>query len=134
MQQSKVWCWKPNIYELFFGFWAHLGCLVLETHHLRIIFGILDPYLGCLVLETLHLRVVSEVWDPDLGCFVLETQHLRIVFEFWAPDLGCLVLETHFPIKCSKHIDFFMVWEPARYTKADPADPDKMSHRGQLWP
>ena len=29
---------------------------------------------------------------------------------------------------------FVTVWEPARYTKADPADPDKMSHRGQLWP
>ena len=37
--------------------------------------------------------------------------------------LGCLVLDTHFPRKCSKNIDFYTVWEPAWYTKADPADP-----------
>ena len=35
-----AWCQKPNIYELFWGFWTHLGCLVSETQHLRIIFGI----------------------------------------------------------------------------------------------
>ena len=38
-----VWCQKPNIYELFFGFCSHLGCLVSETKHLRINFGIWDP-------------------------------------------------------------------------------------------
>ena len=63
-QKSNVWCWKPNIYalflrfwtytwdascqkpniyEFFLGFWTQLGCLVSETQHLRIIFGILDP-------------------------------------------------------------------------------------------
>ena len=42
-KKSKGWCWKPNIYELFLGFWTHLGCLVSETQHLRIICGILDP-------------------------------------------------------------------------------------------
>ena len=43
LQKSKVWCQKPNIYELFLGFWTLLGCLVSETQHLRSIFGILDP-------------------------------------------------------------------------------------------
>ena len=58
-------------------------------------------------------------------------------FEVLDPDLGCLVLENNFPRTCSKNNAFFTVWEPGWYTKADPAgppDPDKMSHRGPLWP
>ena len=46
-----VWCQKTYIYELLLRFWTHLGCLVLETQHLRMIFEILDLHLGCLVLE-----------------------------------------------------------------------------------
>ena len=93
-------------------------------------FEVWDPDLVCLGLETQYLRINFEVLDPDLGCLVLETQHVRIIFEVLDPDLGCLVLETNFPRKCSKNTAFFTVWEPARYTKADPADPDKI--RGQL--
>ena len=54
--------------------------------------------------------------------------------------LGFVVLETHFPRKCSKNIDFYTVWEPAWYTKADPADPPdpanpaEMVHSWQLAP
>ena len=55
-----VWCQKPNIYELFSGFWTHLGCLVLETQHVRIIFEILDLHLGCLVLEPIFRENVPK--------------------------------------------------------------------------
>ena len=85
-----VWCQKPNIYESFLGFWTHLGCLVSETQHLRIIFEVLD----------LHL--------------------------------GCLVLETHFPRKCFKNNDFYTVWEPVWYTKADPPDPANPANPAEM--
>ena len=71
---------------------------------------------------------------------VLETQHLRIIFEVLDLHLGCLVLETHFPRTCSKNIDFYTVWEPAWYTKADQdnqpdqADQAEMVHGRQLGP
>ena len=107
---------------------------MLETPNLRIHFEVLDPDLGCLVLESPHIRIIFEVLDPDLGWLLLETQHLGIIFEVLDPDLVCLALETNFPRTCSKNTVFFAVWQPARYTKADPPDPDKMSHRGQLWP
>ena len=71
---------------------------------------------------------------------MFETQHLRIIFEVLDLHLGCLVLDTHFPIKCSKNIDFFTVWELAWYTKADqdnspdPVDPAEMEHDRQFGP
>ena len=40
-------------------------------------FEVLDPDLGCLVLETQHLRMIFEVLDLHLGCLVLETNFPR---------------------------------------------------------
>ena len=81
-----------------------------------------------------------ECFPAKIQSLVLETQHLRIIFEVLDLHLGCLVLETHFPRKCFKNIDFYTVWEPAWYTKADPADQDnqpdqaEMVHGRQLGP
>ena len=44
--------------------------------------------MGCLVLETLHLRIIFEALVPDLGCLVLEAQHLRIIFEVLDQPIG----------------------------------------------
>ena len=68
LQKSKDRCWKPNIYELFFGFWTHLGCLVSETQHLRIIFGILDPP------GILDPRCGSDPSTSNLDC--LQARHV----------------------------------------------------------
>ena len=71
-------------------------------------------------------------FHAKIQSLVLETQHLRIIFEVLDLHLGCLVLETHFPRKCSKNIDFYTVWEPAWYTKADPADPDNPADPAEM--
>ena len=42
---------------------------------------VFDSDLGCLVLETQHLRIMFEVLDPDLGCLVLETHFPRTCFK-----------------------------------------------------
>ena len=46
---------------------------------------------------------------------------------------GCLVLETYFPRRCPKNIDFYTVWEPAWYTKADPLDPPDPAEMVHSW-
>ena len=60
-----------------------LECVVLETKHLRIIFGTLDPP-GMPGLR--NPTFTNYVWDfwTHLGCLVPETQHLRIIF--WILD------------------------------------------------
>merc|ERR1712216_1050874 len=107
-----VWCPKPNIYELFLGFWTLLGCLVSKTQHLRIIFGILDPF-GMSGVR--NPTFTNSFWDfgpfwgvwcqkPNiyelflgfwtlLGCLVSEPQHLRIIF-------GILNLILFLPWEC----------------------------------
>ena len=105
MQKSKVWCWKPNIYELFLRCWTYTWDAWCWK-----------PIFRENVAKTLFF--FSKI--PSL---VLETQHLRIIFEVLDLHLGCLVLEANFPRKGSKNIDFYTVWEPAWYTKPDPPDP-----------
>ena len=87
-----VWCWEPSIYELFLGFWTHLGCLVLETKHLRNTFGFWN-HLGCLVSETTHLRIIFRIWDPP-GMFGVRSPTFTNLFLAFGPDLGCLVSDT----------------------------------------
>ena len=73
---------NPNIYELFLGFWTHLGCLVSETQHVRIIFGILDPP-GMYGVKKPNIYELFFGIRTHLGCLVSETQHLRIIFGIW---------------------------------------------------
>ena len=79
-----VWCQKPNIYELFLGFWTHLGCLVSETQHLRIIFGIWDP------------PGMFGVGNPTCTNYLCD----------FGPTPGMLGVGTHFPRKCTKTCSF----------------------------
>ena len=82
-QKSKVWCWTPNIYEVFLGCWTLLRCLVSETKHLRIIFEILEPDLEVLLLETQHLRIISEILDQPIGVSVLDLRSEVKIYSFY---------------------------------------------------
>ena len=72
--------------------------------------------------------------------FGVGNQTFTCYFLGLGPRPGMRGVGNPFSENMFQNIDFCTVWEPARYTKADPpdqadpADPDKMSHRGQLWP
>ena len=113
MQKSKVRCQKPNIYELFFWFWTHLGCMVSETQHLRMILGILDP-LGMSGVRnptfTNYFWDFGPTWDvwcqkPNIyelflgfgthtwNAWCWKPNIYEFFLNFWT-HLGCLVSET----------------------------------------
>ena len=50
-----VWCQKPNIYELFWGFGTLFEMYGVRNPTFMNYFWDLGPFLGCLVSETQHL-------------------------------------------------------------------------------
>ena len=74
-------------------------------------------------VETQNVRIHSEVLDPDLGCLVLGNQTFTTYFGgIWTQTWDAWCWKPIFKENI-KNTYFYMAWEPAWYTKADPADP-----------
>ena len=121
MQKSKVWCWKPNIYDLFWDLGPTWDAWCKKTKHVRIIFGILDPpgmFGARHPTFTNYFLDFEPTWD--VWCQKPNIYELFLRFGTYTWDAWCW---NPFSEKMLQKHRVLHGLGAARNLKADPADP-----------